>query len=278
MSDVKWSVFEDTYSPATGVVNELPSGMYDAGVTWGRVYFKRIPVKTDKLYLLPRTATDQVMKDISTFWVKKTEFARFGVMYKRGVLLYGPPGTGKTSVINLVAQEAAKRNAVSLRLKSRIEGFKEAMKTLRGAQPERPIIVMIEDMDRWVMNGDEEELLDMLDGADQIDNVVYVATTNYLDRLPARLVNRPSRFDRKIEIGPPDAETRALFFENMSGEKSPEWSKWAEKSDGLTFAHLKEMFISVKILGNSFKDTVDTLRKMAEEAPEDDSDTDPDND
>lgn len=275
---MKWSKYEDVYTPASEVVDELPSGMYDAGVSWGRPYFKNIPVKTDKLYLLPRTATEMVMKDISTFWTKRDEFAKYGVLYKRGVLLYGPPGTGKTSVINLVSQEAAKRNAVSLRLKSRIEGFKEAMKTLREHQPNRPVIVMIEDIDRWATNGDEEELLDMLDGADQIDNVVYVATTNYLDRLPARLVNRPSRFDRKIEIGPPDAETRALFFENMSGEKHADWAKWAEKSDGLTFTHLKELFISVRILGNKFNDTLETLRKMAEESPDDDDSNSDDND
>jgi len=272
---MKWSVHENVYTPAAQVVDELPSGLYDAGLSWGRPYFRKIEPKTDRLFLLPRTDTERVMDEIKNFWTKKDLFDKYGVVYKRGILLYGAPGTGKTSLINMIGEEAGKLGAVCLRLKHDVDSFVAAMTFLREKQPERPIVVVIEDLDR---HSHDEELLDMLDGASQIENVVFVATTNYPDQLPPRLVNRPSRFDLRIEIGTPGLETRQAFFDSVSEEKLPEWAEWAEKTEGLTFAHLKELFISVKILGNDFDTTLKLLQDMGdelsvgEEGDEDDED------
>jgi hypothetical protein len=262
MTETKWSRNDDIYSPAEQVQDELPAGLYDPGISWGRVFFKSVAIKTDKLYLLPRTATEVVMEEIQRFWTKRKVFEKYEVLYKRGILLYGPPGTGKTSLINLISSEAIKRDAVCLRLKQDVETFIDAMQRLRKALPSRPIVVFIEDIDQW---SEDAQLLDMLDGGSQIDNVVYVATTNYLEHLPPRISNRPSRFDRRIEIEPPEEETRRLFFASLSKETTPEWEEWARRTVGLTFAHMKELFIAVKILDNDFDDTLANLHAMAED-------------
>lgn len=274
---MKWSYYEGVYTPAESTVDVLPAGLYDAGLSWGRTYFKTIELRTDNLFLLPRTATEEIVNEIRTFWSDEVRqsFAKYQLLYKRGILFYGPPGTGKTSVINLVCREMAeKHDAVCMRLKGGIVGFVTAMQTLREAQPERPIIVIAEDIDRY--EHDDEELCDMLDGADQIDNVVYLATTNYLERLPDRIKNRPSRFDKKVEVGPPTAETRKMFLEHMSGERGWRgWDDWAENTEGLTFAHLKELFIAVKILNNGFDETLAAVREMVvEEGEADDAEDD----
>jgi len=259
---IKWSRNDDVYSIAEQVQDELPAGLYDPGMSWGRVFFKQVALKTDKLYLLPRTATEVIMGEIQKFWTKREVFEKYEVLYKRGILLYGPPGTGKTSLINLISAEAIKRDAICLRLRHDLDTFVSAMQQLRKALPKRPLVVFIEDIDQW---SDDAQLLDMLDGGSQIDNVVYVATTNYLEELPPRIRNRPSRFDRRIEIEPPEEETRRLFFANLSKEMdNPEWGEWAKRTMDMTFAHMKELFIAVKILGNDFDATLLELREMAE--------------
>ena len=265
MTDTKWSKNGNIYSPAEQVQDVLPAGLYDPGISWGRVFFREVTIKTDRLYLLPRTATEVVMTEIKKFWTKREVFEKYEVLYKRGILLYGPPGTGKTSLINLISSEAIKQDAVCLRLKGDVDTFIEAMQLLRKSLPSRPIVVFIEDIDQWA---DDAQLLDMLDGGSQIDNVVYVATTNYLEHLPPRISNRPSRFDRRIEIDPPEEETRRLFFVSLSKEDSSEWAEWAKRTADMTFAHMKELFIAVKILGNNFDDVLADLHAMAEDGEE----------
>lgn len=266
---VKWSVNGDTYSPAAQVEDKLPAGLYDPGVSWGTPFYKRVALKTDKLYLLPRTDTELVMAEIQKFWSKREVFEKYEVLYKRGILLYGEPGTGKTSLINLISEQAIKRGAICLRMRHDVDTFIAAVQALRKYQPDRAFVVFIEDIDNWSHDSD---LLDMLDGGSQIDNVVYIATTNYLEELPPRIRNRPSRFDRKIEIDTPSLETRTAFYGCLSQEpNNPEWATWAEATANLTFAHMKELFISVKILGNDFNETLKGLKDMGsdEEVDED---------
>jgi SpoVK/Ycf46/Vps4 family AAA+-type ATPase len=259
----KWSRNDNIYSPADQVEDVLPAGLYDPGMAWGRVFFKQVALKTDKLYLLPRTATETIMNEIQKFWTKRKVFEQYGILYKRGILLFGPPGTGKTSLINLVSTEAIKRDAICLRMKRDVDTFISSMQLLRKIQPERPIVVFIEDIDQWAHDTD---LLDMLDGGSQIDNVVYIATTNYLEHLPPRIKNRPSRFDRRIEIDPPEEDTRREFFASLSNEpNNKEWAEWAKKTEDMTFAHMKELFISVKVLENDFDAVLADLRAMAED-------------
>jgi SpoVK/Ycf46/Vps4 family AAA+-type ATPase len=86
----------------------------------------------------------------------------------------------------------------------------------------RPIVVMIEDIDAIVDKKGESAMLALLDGELQIDNVVFVATTNYPERLDKRLVNRPSRFDEIIKIGMPSAAARAQYIINKVPRLAPE--------------------------------------------------------
>jgi len=55
-------------------------------------------------------------------------------------------------------------------------------------------------------------VLNLLDGVKQVDNIIYIATTNYPELLEERILNRPSRFDRRFHIGTPSAEVRKFYF------------------------------------------------------------------
>lgn len=52
-----------------------------------------------------------------------------------------------------------------------------------------------------------EEILDFLDGEASLDRALIFGTTNYPEKIPGNIVNRPSRFDRLIKVGNPDRET-----------------------------------------------------------------------
>lgn len=133
-------------------------------------------------------------------------------------------------------------------------------------EPHRPIVTIIEDIDGLVRQADSETLLlQVLDGARQMNNIVYLATTNYPENLAERILNRPSRFDRVYEVGYPDAAVRRYYFEKMiNGEDLPDvnMERWVEASKGFTFAHMRDMIVSVLILGNDFDEAVGHLQGM----------------
>jgi len=59
---------------------------------------------------------------------------------------------------------------------------------------------------------DEQALLQLLDGGIQHSNTVIIATTNYPENLPDRIINRPSRIDRIVEIDMPTREMREIYI------------------------------------------------------------------
>jgi SpoVK/Ycf46/Vps4 family AAA+-type ATPase len=108
-------------------------------------------------------------------------------------------------------------------------------------------------------------ILNLLDGIKQIDNVVYIATTNHPEKLEDRITNRPSRFDRRYEIELPNTEVRTAYIENKLSEedlKKINIEMWVKESDGFSLAHMRELVISVITMDNSFEDTIARLKGM----------------
>jgi SpoVK/Ycf46/Vps4 family AAA+-type ATPase len=106
----------------------------------------------------------------------------------------------------------------------------------------------------------------------EVHKVVFLATTNYPDRLGKRIVNRPSRFDKRFKIGMPNKTSRKIYFEHLF-EKVPQSEKerlnldaekWAKDMNELSMAHMKELFVAVCILGDDYDDAVKTLQNMKE--------------
>ena len=58
----------------------------------------------------------------------------------------------------------------------------------------------------------ESEYLSLLDGENQIGNVVYVATTNYPEKLDKRFTDRPSRFDVVQKISMPNEDGKKILY------------------------------------------------------------------
>jgi hypothetical protein len=81
-------------------------------------------------------------------------------------------------------------------------------------------------------------------------------------------VSRPRRFDRIHRIESPEARLRAAYFARKLPEQSAaERESWVGLTEGLSFAALAELVISVKCLGNDLEETVALLKGLDTETP-----------
>ena len=105
-------------------------------------------------------------------------------------------------------------------------------------------------------------MLSMLDGENQVDHVVHIATTNYLLKLSPRIRNRPRRFYRVLEIGMPDEQMRYGYFTRKLLLSDADAKRWTRDTTGFSFAGLTEMVVSVICLGNDYGTMLEKIREL----------------
>lgn len=267
-----WEIRGKAYWPTQKIAETLPPGFYEIGhdtYQTGKYYFTRLDVTTDGLLRFPDADSDTVIDEIARFWESESRFRIHKLVFKRGILLFGPPGSGKSATLQLVCRDVIDRGGIVLKLadsQHAIGGFR----TLRQIQPDVPVVVLIEDIDA-LMEGEQPKvtaLLNLLDGVDTPEKVVFLATTNYPEKLERRIANRPSRFDKRFRIGPPSHAGRRMYFNHLcNGENSVDMEKWVNDTDGLSISHLKELFVQVVVLDVPYAKALKTLRDMAEKIP-----------
>lgn len=254
------------FTPSGRSFTALPPGYYAPAVVDGRLYADARPLVTDKLSVLPGSCNERVVTGIRRFWESRELYRQYGLNYKRGVLFYGPPGSGKTATVQLLCQELIQKyGGAVIVATSNTELLTMLLHKLRKIEPERSIIVVMEDIDEIIAR-DEHPVLALLDGEEQIDNVVYLASTNYPERLGARIVNRPSRFDERIFVDMPSDVTRRAYFELVTASfplSHAELERWTRDTKGMSVAHLREIVVSVRCLGNDYADVIERLKTMA---------------
>lgn len=260
-----WMKRGDGYLHAEGAKPELPAGMYRVHCLDAGIFFQEIEDAGDDLLDWPGSVVSEVMADIQQFWTREPAFHEMGLTHKRGMLLYGPPGSGKTSVLRAVARAFVAGGGIVI-FDQDPGDVANGLQLLRKKEPNRPILVLFEDFEE-LLGRAHHLLLSMLDGELQIGRVVYLATTNYPDKLPPRIVNRPSRFDVLKHVGMPDADGRKAFLLNRCPQlfEAPDgWDVdgWVADTDEFSMAHLKEMIISVRALGIEYGEVLKRLKDM----------------
>lgn len=250
---------------------KLPPGVYGVNVDYnGNPFLVKQNLNTDDLIKMPNSVAGEINTIVDEFLNDniKAAFERYGILYKRGILMYGPPGTGKTCIINQLIETAVKKNMVIL-LGVQPGLVNTVVSKIREIeQDNRAVMVVWEEFEDWICDS-KSSILNLLDGIQQIDNTMYVATTNYIDQIPQRIRNRPSRFANVIEVGFPTAEVRRIFLKSKIHEDDEvDLDRWVEMTQGLAIDHLKDLIISVLVLHLPFDESLKKLRNLGKEETE----------
>lgn len=262
-----WAKSGRDYYPAESTTDKLKAGQYSVKYSsCSGIYFSERDINLDSLLVLPDSNSEMVLKHIEEFWKNEKIFREYGFLWKRGIMLWGPPGSGKTVAVQQLSKQIVDQGGITVYCVA--PGLtSQGLDILRRIEPIRPIVVILEDIDAIVEEHGEADILAMLDGELQVDNVVFVATTNYPGRLDKRFINRPSRFDEIIKIGMPSANARKYYLshKNPKLEAAPhELQEWVDATNGFSVAHLKELIISVECFGKTPKESIKRMRSMME--------------
>src|SRR5215203_1075314 len=185
-------------------------------------------------------------------------FAEADVQPPKGILLYGPPGTGKTMIAKAVAA-TSEANFISIKGPELVskwvgESEKGVREVFRKARQAAPCVVFFDELDAVAprRGGGSEggahvtervisQMLTELDGLEDLKGVVVIGATNRPDIIDEALL-RPGRFDRLLEVPPPDKDARKHIFQIHTKKKPLEsdvnLDNLVEMTEGMTGADI----------------------------------------
>ena len=214
--------------------------------------------KVDPIFLEkpPVTAADIILDEdtkrilqrtIIDFHERRNELMKVGLPGRRGVLFYGPPGTGKTYTCRYISHQLESATTIVAAGMSLLH-IKSICNIARMLQPS---VVILEDVDLVYSARDRNiyttalgELMDELDGFNPEDHIIFILTTNAIERVEAAIRERPGRISQCVYFGAPNAELRRLYLEFMLAPYDClrlNMDELIASTEGVTQAFLKEL-------------------------------------
>lgn len=258
-----WIFDGKEYTPSLKlkIKKTLPKGIYKIDYEEGKYFIGQIKNNTDEIYKLSNKIVNTILTEIDDFWNKKDLYEKHHILHKRGLLLEGPAGNSKTSTINLIIENILNNDGLIFIVRS-LREFNllcDFLPIFRQIEPNRNVITIIEDIDQLIDMGGgfDINILDFLDGKNSINHHLVIMTSNNTTRLSEALL-RPSRIDVRFILELPDKQTRYEYLEKK-GINKDKLNEYAEKTDGMTFAQLKELFISTEILNKDIDTAINKI-------------------
>ena len=167
----------------------------------------------------------QLQRDVIDLLRDPDKYKRYGISLPNGMLLYGPPGCGKTFFAKKLAEEVGFNFIMRTPsdLKSRyVNATQENIAAMfKEAEENAPTIIFIDEINELLpkRNSDAHEMSrsavnEMLAQMDRTGErgIFVIGATNLPDEIDEAML-RTGRLEKKIFVGPPDAEARREMFE-----------------------------------------------------------------
>jgi AAA+ superfamily predicted ATPase len=202
--------------------------------------------------ILPARLKQEIQNDFAHFFASREIYEKYGIPWKRGVLLIGPPGNGKSHTVKALVNWL---HVPCLYVKSFQSEYRNDQRNIHSvfkrARQTTPCILVLEDLDSLINDKNRSYFLNELDGFAANTGIVVLATTNHPERLDPAILNRPSRFDRKYYFELPALEERIAYIRAWIDFLEPDLrlsalgiDEIAAATEGFSFAYLKELFLS----------------------------------
>lgn len=255
------------FMATTPTVATLLSGCYDIQADNNGVFVVPALPPSGILLELPEMRSDAVISVVDNFWNSEkdykegNEFVVGGAQFKAGVMIYGPPGSGKSCTIKIVSKKLVERGGTVFFSSGHPANTMRWLEDFARVEPNRKSIVILEDIDSLIQNYGEGSYLEMLDSAKTINNVLFIATTNYPEHLDPRIYNRPGRFSHVIKIGLPAPATRKAYLEAIL-KNHQDVAEIVKESEGFTIDHLTALVNGVYREKKDLKTELARLRTL----------------
>jgi SpoVK/Ycf46/Vps4 family AAA+-type ATPase len=173
----------------------------------------------------PNQRSSEVIDAVTKFMKSDNKVAcnEMGFLYKLNILMYGKQGVGKTALLHYISHVLVQAHkAIVFRIDNRNVldvswGLAEEIRKIQ----DNPIIFIMDEVDQYCGKNTESYMKNLLDGNRSIDNSIVLAATNYPDRIPSTLKERPSRFRIVSELQAiNDKETIEKLIKQITGKSS----------------------------------------------------------
>lgn len=211
---------------------------------------------------------------------KADEFEEIGADAPTGVLFYGPPGTGKTLFARAVANSLEEGTFYNIKGPEILnkwygESEKQLLRIFEDAgEQDGPSVIFIDEIESLASSREDSrdvdrrivaQLLTLMDGFEEYEDVIVIAATNRPGDIDQALL-RPGRFDREVEFPSdlPVADRTDILrtvadAEGMNVSDSVDFQDYAERAEEWTGAELKRLLNESAII--AIKDDRTVIRR-----------------
>lgn len=167
-----------------------------------------------------------------------------------GALFVGDPGNGKTLVSRIIRNLTPSTFIwVSSRDFQESGSFYGLADGFALARELAPSVLCIEDVDNWLDKYTIDLMKTEMDGVVKSRGVLTIVTTNFPERLPQALIDRPGRFHDVLLFNPPDAKARTEMLKKWMKElPASATSTTVTKTEGYSGAHVYHLAAFAKTL------------------------------
>lgn len=239
---------------------------------------------------LEREFTELIKSIFITRIIPDKIYKMLNIKHTKGAILYGPPGCGKTRIARQIGALIGCSNIKIINgpeLLNKYVGesernIRECFEAAKNKPGELHLLIFDEfDAIASKRSGSDNnysdkvvgQLLTMLDGVEEIDNIIVFALTNRLDIIDTAIL-RPGRFGVHIKIGLPDLHGRYEILKihskdlarNKLFSSDLDLMSIAAETDNFTGAELESLIQTTvqNVLGSQvdFNNIVESAKKI----------------